>query len=386
MSGRAAFVHDRSLEEYGFGEDHPFNPLRLRLTLSLCEELGLLEDYGFMSPDAASEEELLLVHGPDYIRTVQEASGDEGDRLELLQHGLGTPDNPLFPDMHGAASRVVGGTLHAARMVIGREAEHALCISGGLHHALRSKASGFCVYNDAAVAIARLLEEGPDLRIAYIDTDVHHGDGVQWAFYGDPRVLTISTHESGSYLFPGTGGVGEMGEGEGRGYSLNLPLEPGTGDESWVACLEELLPRALEAFRPDLIISQNGCDGHALDPLADLEATTRLYERVPRMVHDLAHEHCGGRWVVLGGGGYDHFRVVPRAWAALWAAVSHQDLPEEVPETWISGWQERSPVALPRSIGDGAEEYPDSHRRGEALRVNRQTLDRLLGEVLPLVC
>ena len=265
------------------------------------------------------------------------------------------------------------------------EADHAMCISGGLHHAMRSRASGFCVYNDAGVAISRLKEEHPNVRIAYVDTDAHHGDGVQWMFYSDPDVLTVSMHESGRYLFPGSGGVDEKGRNGGVGYSVNVPLEPFTDDESWISCFEGVVPAALRAFDPDLILSQNGCDGHALDPLTHLCATTRFYEHVPHRIHDLAHELCGGRWVATGGGGYDIWRVVPRAWTSLWAAVSHQELPERVPEPWLSKWSAKSPVRLPPLMRDDPEDYPQGPRVAKIAERNLRTVEEVMEKVLPRI-
>jgi acetoin utilization protein AcuC len=385
VSGSAAFVHDVALEEYGFGGDHPFNPVRLRMTIELCESLELLNGYPFVEPEPATDEDLSIVHYTSYVRRVQQASRGEGDLAELKQYGLGTADNPIFPDIHRACAQVVGGTLGAARLVMNGQAEHALCISGGLHHALPSKASGFCIYNDAAVAIARLKEEHPGIKIAYVDTDVHHGDGVQWIFYDDPDVLTVSMHESGRYLFPGTGAVKEAGQRDGHGYSINLPLEPFTQDDSFVECFEAVVTEALRAFEPDLILSQNGCDAHALDPLAHLSVTMRVYEHVPRRVHELAHELCGGRWVAVGGGGYDIWRVVPRAWTALWTTVSHQELPDEMPEDWLEGWGEDSPVKLPSFTRDEPEDYPPIERGGQIEDRNRRTVEELLEKVLPLI-
>ena len=385
MSGRAAFVHDLALEQYGFGGDHPFNPLRVRLTEELCEAAGLLEGYPFVEPEPATDEDLATVHSLSYVRCVQKAGRGEGDLLELMDYGLGTQDNPIFPDIHRACAHVVGAVIGACRLVANGEADHALCITGGLHHALRSRASGFCVYNDVGAAIARLKQERPGIKIAYLDTDVHHGDGVQWLFYDDPDVLTISLHESGRYLFPGTGGVEEKGRGRGAGYSVNVPLEPFTQDDSFIECFEAVVPAFLEAFGPDLIISQNGCDAHRLDPLAHLYATTRVYEHVPRRVHELVHELCGGRWVAVGGGGYDIWRVVPRAWTALWAAVSHQELPEELPAEWLERWGDRSPVELPRHMRDETGEHPPIGRAREISERNRRTVEELMSEVLPLV-
>ncbi|MFL6031368.1 MAG: acetoin utilization protein AcuC [Rubrobacteraceae bacterium] len=385
MSGRAALVHDLALEAYGFGGDHPFNPLRIRLTLELCEALGLLQGYPFIVSEPASEEDLTTVHSLTYVRLVQEAGRGVGELWNLMHYGLGTGDNPIFPDMHEACALVVGAVLRASRMVMSGETDHAMCVSGGLHHAMRSRASGFCVYNDAGVAISRLKEEHPGVRIAYLDTDAHHGDGVQWMFYDDPEVLTVSMHESGRYLFPGTGGVEERGSNGGVGYSVNVPLEPYTDDSSWISCFEAVVPEVLRAFEPDLILSQNGCDGHALDPLTNLSATTRLYEHIPFRVHDLAHELCEGRWVATGGGGYDIWRVVPRAWTALWAAVSHQELPEKVPDDWLASRGAQSPVALPRLMRDDPADYPFAERAAEIAYRNRRTTERVLENVMPLI-
>jgi acetoin utilization protein AcuC len=385
VSGASAIVHDTALESYGFGGDHPFNPLRLRLTLELCEDLGLLQDHPLAPSEPASDDDLTTVHSLTYVRMVQQAGRGAAALSDLLSYGLGTSDNPLFPDMHAACARVVGGVLEACRTVMRGDALHAMCISGGLHHALRSQASGFCVYNDAGVAIARLKEENPGLKVAYVDTDVHHGDGVQWMFYEDPEVLTVSLHESGRYLFPSTGGTEETGKGEGKGYSVNVPLQPYTDDDSFISAFEAVVPEVLRAFEPDLILSQNGCDAHGLDPLSHLSCSTRLYEHVPSRIHDLAHELCGGRWVAAGGGGYDIWRVVPRAWTALWAAVSHQELPEKAPEEWLSRWKEKSPVDLPRLMRDDPADFQAGPRQREISDQNQRAAAEVLGRVLPRI-
>ena len=383
MTGTAAIVHDDALESYGFGGEHPFNPLRLRLTLELCRDLGLLQGYSLTPSEPATDEDLTTVHTLTYVRMVQEAGRGAALLSNLLDFGLGTGGNPLFPEMHGACARVVGGVVEACRLVMGGGATHAMCVSGGLHHAMRSRASGFCVYNDAGVAISRLKEEHPGIRIAYVDTDAHHGDGVQWMFYEDPDVLTVSMHESGRHLFPGTGEVDETGQGRGRGYSVNVPLQPFTDDDSFISAFEAVVPEVLRAFGPDLILSQNGCDAHKLDPLSHLSATTRLYEHVPARMHDLAHELCGGCWVATGGGGYDIWRVVPRAWAALWATVSHQDLPEKLPESWLARWGEKSPVGLPRLMRDDPADYASGPRAREISEGNKRMAEKVLEKVLP---
>jgi len=386
VSGEAAFVYDESLEAYSFGEDHPFHPLRVRLTLELCESLGLFEGYTFVEPDSATDEDLTRVHLTSYLKRVKTASRgkdslEEDDLEELEIYGLGTDDNPIFTGMHEVSAHVAGATLEACRLVMNGEVDHALSLAGGLHHAQKWQASGFCIYNDLAVAIARLKEEHPGIRIAYVDTDVHHGDGMQWIFYEDPDVLTVSMHESGRRLFPGTGATKERGQGKGHGYSVNVPLEPYTQDDSFIECFEAVIPEMLRSFEPALVISQNGCDAHALDFLADLEVTTRVYDHVPKRVHELAHELCNGRWVATGGGGYERWRVVPRAWAALWATVSHQELPDEMPEDWLEKWSEESPVKLPRYTRDDPEDYPSRENASEIADRNRRTVEKLLEKV-----
>src|SRR5690606_27658723 len=235
--------------------------------------------------------------------------------------GLGTEDNPIFPGMHEATATIVGGTLRCAEMVMSGEVRRAFNVAGGLHHAHRDRASGFCIYDDLAAAIA-WIRERYDARVLYIDYDAHHGDGVQGIFYHDPDVLTLSIHESGRYLFPGTGFVDELGEGDGYGYSLNLPMEPHTGDESWLNATRSLLPEVFEAFRPGVRVLQNGCAAHLLDPLPQLRCSTRLYEETVGLCCELAERHCEGRVIATGGGGYSVWRVVPRAWTLVWATLT----------------------------------------------------------------
>ena len=264
MSGEAVFVHDPSLEDYGFGKDHPFKPVRVRMTIELCEALGLLEGYSFAESEPATDEDIGAVHYTSYIKRVKEAGRGEGDLEELQVYGLGTQDNPIFEGMHEASARVVGATMEACRLVMDGEAKHAFCPSGGLDHAKSWEASGFCIYNDIGVAMARLKEEYPGIKVAYLDTDGHHGDGVQWMFYEDPEVLTISMHETGRRLFLGIGEIKERGQGEDHGYSVNVSLQPQTQDDSFIECFEAVVPEVLRSFGPDLIFSQNGCDAHDL--------------------------------------------------------------------------------------------------------------------------
>ncbi|HEX8832416.1 MAG TPA: acetoin utilization protein AcuC, partial [Longimicrobium sp.] len=286
MSGhRTALIWDPAVTGYFFRPDHPFNPKRLELAVSLIEALELAggPDTPIVAPRPATDRELLRVHSAEYIDAVKRFSREGADTTDAWKFGLGTDDTPVFPGMHEITSLVCGGSIRAAELVMSGEVTRAFNICGGLHHAHRGRGSGFCVYSDLAAAIA-WIREAHGSRVLYIDYDAHHGDGVQGIFYDDPEVLTLSIHESGRYLFPGTGFVDELGDGEGYGYSLNLPLEAFTEDASWIGIHERLIPEVAEAFQPDVIVLQNGCDGHVLDPLTHLRATTRLYEETVRIV------------------------------------------------------------------------------------------------------
>jgi acetoin utilization protein AcuC len=383
---RTALIWDPAVTNYFFRPDHPFNPRRLELTVSLIEELGLVggEQYPVVAPRQATDAELLRVHSAEYIAAVKRFSLPGADRVEAFRYGLGTDDTPLFPGMHEITSLVVGGSLRAAELVMSGEVTRAFNIAGGLHHAHRDRASGFCVYSDLAVAIA-WLREAHDARVLYIDYDAHHGDGVQGIFYSDPNVLTLSLHESGRYLFPGTGFVDELGEGEGYGYSLNLPLEAFTEDDSWISITEKLIPEVAEAFRPDVIVLQNGCDGHHLDPLTHLRATTRLYEETLRIVGETADRLCGGRIVATGGGGYACWTAVPRCWTLVWAGLSGQQAPDVIPREWLERWQGEAPELLPERVRDAAGAFPPVPRRAEIEATNRRTFESLRRQAYPLL-
>lgn len=322
---------------YDFGPQHPLQPVRVELAVELMRAYGLLSqpNVELIPPRLATDAELRLIHTPDYIEAVQRASILNETWMSMPEYCLGPGDNPIFPDMHDASADVVGGSLEAAEYVMRGGQRHAFAIGGGLHHAMSNRASGFCIYNDGAVAIEHLRRKY-DLRIVYLDTDVHHGDGVQAAFYHTDQVLTISFHESGKYLFPGTGFVNETGMLKGKGYSVNVPLPPKTGDDAYRMAFDALVPDLIRAFKPDLIVNQNGADAHLNDPLAHLRGTTALQAHIARTVHDLSHELCDGRWLALGGGGYDLFDAVPRSWALVFAELSGAGTPaQELPEAWI---------------------------------------------------
>ena len=326
MSGAVRLIWGEAFMSYQLSEEHPLQPIRVKLTVELIRELGLIEHAELVPPRQATDGEIELSHSPNYVDLVKRLS-DPAERAVVgtdraYRHGFGTQDNPIADDMHRGAAFVVGGSLAAAESVHNGGALHAFNPAGGLHHASADRASGFCVYNDVAVAVAWLKAHGH--RVACVDVDVHHGDGTQALFYDDPDVLTISLHESGRYLFPGTGFPDETGTGPGKGSAANLPLAPYMWDEPWLAGFDAVVPPLLRRFRPTVLVTQDGCDSHALDPLAHLQNSTAIWPAVGRRFHELAHELCGGRWVALGGGGYAIREVVPRAWTLLFAEMVEQ--------------------------------------------------------------
>ncbi|WP_223299580.1 acetoin utilization protein AcuC [Meiothermus taiwanensis] len=319
-------VYSPQYHLYNFGPQHPFSPLRLEMLLDLLEHLG--HPLQFVEPAQATREEVRSVHLESFVRRV-EAAG-RGEPLPDFDHyGLGTADTPIFPGMDGAARWLVGGTLTAARMVFSGAAKEVLQLGGGLHHAQKDLASGFCVYNDLSVAIRYLTEQG--LRVAYIDIDVHHGDGVQWIHYDEPNVLTFSIHESGRYLYPGTGHTHEIGKAQGTGRKLNIPLEPFTEDDSYLEVLQMGLEPALRWFRPDVLVVQCGADAHFQDPLAEILLTTQAYAKIFPLLRQYAAAFAGGRAVYTLGGGYS-LDATSRIWALLYLTLQGLPLPDHLPE------------------------------------------------------
>jgi len=335
----ACAVYDPSLTDYDFGVGHPMSPVRVELTVRLAAELGVLALDGgpgqlaTVPAPSASDELVATVHDVDYIAAVRRIGADPGDHDE--ERGLGTADNPTFAGMHEASAHVVGASVEAARQVWSGEVLHAANISGGLHHAMPGKASGFCVYNDVAVAIRWLLEQGAE-RVAYVDVDVHHGDGVEAVFYDDPRVLTVSLHETGQMLFPGTGFPTDTGGPGAEGTAVNVALPPGTSDAGWLRAFHAVVPPVLREFKPTVLVTQHGCDSHIEDPLAHLMLTVDGQRAAYLALHELAHELCAGKWVATGGGGYAVVDVVPRAWTHLLAIVAGHPLDPQTdtPPLW----------------------------------------------------
>lgn len=349
----SAVVWDPALLGYDLGGEHPFNPVRLELTIRLARELGVLEDVELLVPEAATEKELYRVHVPEYLEAVKQAPMVGWD----VGHGLGTTDNPVFSGMHDSAALVVGSTLLGARKLAEGEADRAVSIAGGLHHAMPDRAAGFCVYNDCSIAISWLLDHGFD-RIAYVDTDVHHGDGVQAAFYNDPRVLTVSLHQHPFTLWPGTGYSAETGAEGAEGTSVNIPLPPHTRDPGWLRAFHAIVPSLLEQFQPQLLVTQCGVDSHEEDPLADLSLSVDGHREIYRTLRELAQRYAGGKWLAVGGGGYQLIRVVPRSWTHLLATVLDRDVSPEtpLPPTWRETVGRAAPNAeLPLKMTDEAD-------------------------------
>jgi acetoin utilization protein AcuC len=330
---------------YDLGPQHPLRPARVILTRRLILDYGLIDGQRVAEIPArdATDDELLLVHTARYLDAVRRAgNGEEGD---WWRYGFGSGDNPIFPLMHEASARVAGASVTAAAAVWSGRAEHAFNPAGGLHHAMPERASGFCVYDDPAVAIAWLLGNGAS-RIAYVDVDVHHGDGPQAIFYRDPRVLTVSLHQDGRTLFPGTGFVPDFGAGDAEGTKVNVPLPPYTGDVAWLMAFREVVLPLVANWRPEVLVTQLGCDTHYTDPLAHLALSTSAYRQVARELHALAHDAAGGRWVATGGGGYQ---------------LAGVELPDELPVSWIEAAEREAGYEVPATLSEPAPPDPGAN-------------------------
>lgn len=374
----AVFIYSPEQLDYKFSETHPFNQKRLQLTMDLLKQINALQPEQIKTARVATDEELLLGHDATYIDIVKRAGHDELRNGEGEVYGIGTEDTPIFKNMHEASAMFVGGTLTACDYVMQGKTNHALNLGGGLHHGFHGKASGFCIYNDSTVAI-KYMQKKYDARVLYIDTDAHHGDGVQWSFYDDPNVCTLSIHETGRYLFPGTGAVTERGNGEGYGTSFNIPLDAFTEDGSFLEVYETAIREVIAHFKPDVILTQNGADAHYFDPLTHLYSTIKTYEVIPKIAHELAHEFCEGRWIAVGGGGYDIWRVVPRAWSMVWLAMTNQQVPTgAIPQEWLDNWQKEAPVTLIPTWEDPEDLYEPIPRKEEITEKNQQTLEKAL--------
>jgi len=368
-------VYGAASLHHNFGPDHPLTPLRFEPSIDMLRTLGA---ENFVEPPAASDEQIARLHTPEYIDTVRAFSDDPWLPPAA---GIGPGDTPPFGGMHEAAATTVGGSLLAVDRILAAETEHAFHPGGGLHHAMAGRAGGFCIYNDAALAVARARDAGH--RVLYVDLDVHHGDGVQALFWDEPEVVTFSIHESGLSLFPGTGFIEEQGGAAAHGTAVNVPLQPYSGDASWQAAVNEIVPAIANAFRPTFIVSQHGCDSHALDPLAHLRLTTASYVFATRLLDEIAHRHAEGRWLATGGGGYDAYRVVPRSWALVWLAQAHRQPPSETDGAWRERWADAAAdygQAPPPTLFIDPDDLvgPESEQVAEA---NRRTVERAMATV-----
>ena len=375
-SGRVELVwYGDDAPRYDHGPQHPLRFPRVVLTRELIHAYGLVDGDRVVETPArsATDEELALVHTERYIDAVRRAGhGESGSWWEF---GFGPGDNPIFPGMHEASARAAGASLVAAEAVLSGRAEHAFNPAGGLHHAMPERASGFCVYDDPALAIAWMLDRGAE-RVAYVDVDVHHGDGPQAIFYDDPRVLTVSVHQSGATLFPGTGFVDELGTDDARGTAVNVPLPPFTGEDLWLDAFRRVVVPLVEAWQPGVLVTQLGCDTHHTDPLANLLLTTRAYRETAGMLHDLAHRAAGGRWVATGGGGYQWAGVVPRAWTIYFAEMAGVSIPDDLPAEWTERAEREAGGPVPASLSEPPVPGPPG---------DRDEVERTLADVERLV-
>ncbi|MHA1378843.1 MAG: acetoin utilization protein AcuC [Candidatus Helarchaeota archaeon] len=346
----AILVDSDKFQDYDFGPQHPLTPKRLILAHKLIEELGMFEDpkVGLEEARYATDEEVGLIHGDTYIKLLKKASEPLAPSA-MWEIGLGPGDNPIFEGMYDSSRLYVGASLLAADLIMKGKTKRAFNISGGLHHALGSKAlnakgetvdtgrddraSGFCILNDCAIAAAYLIKNYGVKKIMYIDVDAHHGDGMQWIFYNLDNVLTCSIHQDGRSLFPGTGFIGEIGQDKGKGYSVNIPVLPYTFEEPYLKALKEIVIPIAKKYKPEIIISQLGVDTHFSDPLTNLLLTTGTYQKIAKILYDLTNEVCDGKWLALGGGGYSP-DIVGKSWTIYFAQMANFKIPEEVPESW----------------------------------------------------
>ena len=376
-AGRPLLIYHPDYLKYEFSPDHALREVRVKLARDLIEGLGLLRGAEERAPTHAPEDAVAAVHERAYVAVVKRLS--KNPHASEPDFGLEPGDNPPFAGMHDAAMLQVGGTILACDLVAGGTITRAYNLGGGFHHAMPARASGFCIFNDVAVGIRRLLAAGVR-RVLYVDIDAHHGDGVQAVFYRDPRVLTISLHEDGRYLFPGTGFVEEIGEGEGRGFSVNVPLPPHTRDTGWIRAFDAIVPPLAEAFRPEVLVTQTGADAHATDPLTHLELTTESYEHAGAQFDELSRRWCGDRWIAVGGGGYD-VTTAPRVWTLLFGAQLRWQLSNALPEDWLQDCR-RVVRAEPRdgTLRDASGPPQEAH----VSRAVNTVVDEVRARVFPL--
>ncbi len=343
---KVGLIYTEDFDKYDFGPDHPLRPLRIELTYSLFKKLGLLENklLEILTPRMSTENEIKMVHTASYVEVVKKLSENPNDRsVQPYLYGLGPGDNPIFKGMYEASALVCGASLTAADKVwTDDNFRVTFNPAGGLHHAMANKASGFCIFNDIAVAIKHLKKLKKDIRVAYVDIDCHHGDGVQAIFYEDPNVLTVSFHQDGRWLFPGTGFIKESGAGAGEGFSLNFPLLPNTNNKMFLKIFRATVPKILETYRPDILVTQLGVDTYYRDPLTQMGLSLEAYRHTAQTLKTCALEYCNDKWLAVGGGGY-LLSVVPRAWTIFLAKMLDVELNNELPASWVEEVKKKVP-------------------------------------------
>lgn len=361
---------------YDLGEGHPFNPIRIEMVLDLLKELNY--QVKIETPEPVSPEMLYTIHDENYVKTIEELSKGK-TQTGAEKYGLGTIDNPVTMGMAEGARYQVGGSLLGAKLLVEGKAKKILQLGGGFHHAHKNLAAGFCIYNDLAIAIKEMTDHG--WHVVYIDIDVHHADGVQEIFYSDDKVMTISLHESGEFLFPGTGWIHELGQGMGRSLKLNVPLDPFTEGDSYLETLEGVIEPALKWYKPDALVVMVGADAHFSDPLADLMLTTKDYERIFQKILGYADSYSKGRAMFTLGGGYS-ITATPRIWTILYLLLLNQEIPEKIPESWKQKWGKIINSELPEFLHDQLPAYELIPRKKQIEKNNKELVRRIKDSVV----
>jgi acetoin utilization protein AcuC len=377
MKGKLVYPYSDELLNYEFREDHPLKPDRLKLTYLLSEQLGLLDKVKRLNATVATREVLEMYHPAEFVDAVIQAGESN---TPSYRHGLGTMDNPIFPNIYDAAARYVGATMDAIRE-IEKGATNAFVISGGLHHAQRTEASGFCIFNDVVLAVMHIQKKKP-CKVLYIDIDAHHGDGVQNAFYRSKDVLTVSMHQTGKTLFPGTGFIHESGGGDALGYSVNVPVIPGASSEELIEVLNEIIVPLFESYQPDLLVTQLGVDGHYMDPLAHLAYSSHGYEVVLKKLRKMSSDICKMGWLAVGGGGY-HPVNVARLWSLFLSIIIDEKVPQKFPEEFIQAAEEMGYTSFPEGMRDETEVVQQYFSREEVTLDLERTIRRVKETIFP---
>ncbi|EHL7192391.1 acetoin utilization protein AcuC [Staphylococcus pseudintermedius] len=372
------YVYSDALLRYRFHNKHPFNQMRVKLTTELLLSTGYLSESQIITPRQATIDEIAMVHKYDYIQAVMRGEKNLLTPDEQQKYGLDDEDTHVFSRIHLSTATIIGGGLNLVDAIMEGKFRNGCHLAGGLHHAHEGRASGFCVYNDAAIYI-KYLNEKYQQRVLYIDTDAHHGDGVQWTFYASNQVMNYSIHETDKFLFPGSGHYTERGTDQGFGYSINVPLEPYTEHDSFLEVFKKTLNQVAESFQPDFIVSVNGSDIHYLDPLTHMSCDLNTLYQIPYIITEVAEKYCGGKQIMLGGGGYNIWRVVPRAWSHIYLSLIHQPrLHGRLPEDWLNKWRHYSPVPIPEYWEEQYDDYQDIPRRPEIAKQNNQVAENIL--------